>query len=183
MIKAIIFDFYGVIYSDELWNYIAEHSDALQSDSDDVNLGHTNWEAFRKTIATKMQMPVQQVEDMFAKSNINRQLIGKIHQLSQRYKIGLLTDANRAHIEPLLNQLGVDTVFDAVAVSSDSGHVKPDPFAYQAVCKKLEVEPEEAVFIDDLNRNVVGAREIGMQAILYKDFNQFSKELEVLLAG
>jgi epoxide hydrolase-like predicted phosphatase len=59
----------------------------------------------------------------------------------------------------------VAELFDDVVDSSEVGMRKPDPAIYRLACERLEVAPEAALFIDDHQGNVVGARAIGMGAI------------------
>jgi epoxide hydrolase-like predicted phosphatase len=55
--------------------------------------------------------------------------------------------------------------FDAFVESSVVGLRKPDPRIYLFACKSLAIEPSEAVFLDDIGRNLKTARELGMTTI------------------
>ena len=59
--------------------------------------------------------------------------------------------------------------FDVIVESSKSGLRKPDPAIYQLVCRQLEVEPSEVVFLDDLGVNLKPARQLGMTTIKVTD--------------
>lgn len=56
-------------------------------------------------------------------------------------------------------------LFDAFIESSKVGLRKPDPRIYQLACHSLGVAPTEAVFLDDIGRNLKAARELGMRTI------------------
>lgn len=56
-------------------------------------------------------------------------------------------------------------LFDAFVESSKVGLRKPDPRIYQLACDALGVAPSEAVFLDDIGRNLKAARELGMRTI------------------
>jgi putative hydrolase of the HAD superfamily len=56
-------------------------------------------------------------------------------------------------------------LFDAFIESSKVGLRKPDPRIYRLACDSLGVEPGEAVFLDDIGRNLKAARELGMRTI------------------
>ena len=56
-------------------------------------------------------------------------------------------------------------LFDLVVESSVEGIRKPDPEIYQLTCARLDVRPENAVFLDDLGVNLKPARALGMQTI------------------
>ena len=55
--------------------------------------------------------------------------------------------------------------FDAFVESSLVGLRKPDPRIYLLACESLAIEPSEAVFLDDIGRNLKAARELGMTTI------------------
>jgi putative hydrolase of the HAD superfamily len=51
-------------------------------------------------------------------------------------------------------------------VSCRTGYRKPDPEAYLAAARGMDVAPEQCVFVDDRRKNVEGARQVGMTALL-----------------
>jgi len=55
--------------------------------------------------------------------------------------------------------------FDAFIESSKVGLRKPDPRIYALACDALGALPSEAVFLDDIGRNLKAARELGMRTI------------------
>jgi putative hydrolase of the HAD superfamily len=56
-------------------------------------------------------------------------------------------------------------LFDAFVESAVVGLRKPDPRIYALACDALGVRPPEAVFLDDIGRNLKAARELGMATI------------------
>jgi putative hydrolase of the HAD superfamily len=56
-------------------------------------------------------------------------------------------------------------LFDVFVESSKLGLRKPDPRIYLHACEALGVAPREAVFLDDIGRNLKAARELGMTTI------------------
>jgi putative hydrolase of the HAD superfamily len=69
-------------------------------------------------------------------------------------------------------------LFDVVVESSKEGLRKPDPAIYDLVCHRLEVDPTEAVFLDDLGVNLKPARALGMTTIKVLDPDDALAELE-----
>ena len=72
----------------------------------------------------------------------------------------------------------VFALFDHVIESSRAGLRKPDPRIYRMACDALGVEPENAVYLDDLGINLKPAREIGMTTIKVTDPAAALAELE-----
>uniref|UniRef100_A0A0R3PAM4 HAD family phosphatase n=1 Tax=Angiostrongylus costaricensis TaxID=334426 RepID=A0A0R3PAM4_ANGCS len=68
--------------------------------------------------------------------------------------------ADRARCLPTIPE-GFGNHFDLVAESCRLGMRKPDVDIYQHVCQKMKVTPAECVFLDDLEPNVVAAKELG----------------------
>ena len=72
-------------------------------------------------------------------------------------------------------------IFGWIIESSQIGIRKPEPKFYELACKKLEIKPCEAVFLDDLGVNLKPARAMGMTTIKVVDPNQAIKDLEAVL--
>ena len=68
--------------------------------------------------------------------------------------------------------------FDRIFISTKMHMAKPDKEAYQYVLKQLKVKPAEAMMVDDRIENLLPARRLGMQGILYKNSRQFGRELK-----
>lgn len=93
----------------------------------------------------------------------------------------MISNVGQGFIERMFVEKPASHYFDSIVLSSEVGLVKPDVRIYELSVKQLGVETEDCVFIDDLEKNVIGAREAGMQAIVYKDFEQFLSDLEKLI--
>jgi putative hydrolase of the HAD superfamily len=72
-------------------------------------------------------------------------------------------------------------LFDVFVESAIEGLRKPDPAIYRLTCERLGVDFPEAVFLDDIGRNLKTARELGMATIKVTDPDQALTDLETLL--
>ena len=72
--------------------------------------------------------------------------------------------------------------FDAFFESSVLGLQKPDPRIYEHACRELGIAPSEAVFLDDIGRNLKTARALGMTTLKVDDPESALAELESLLS-
>jgi len=83
------------------------------------------------------------------------------------YPLGVVSDAQKVF---WLNEgeiLGIRQFFKFVLLSTHFGFRKPDPRLFRIACTMLNTPPEETVYIgNDLETDVKGAKQIGMQAIL-----------------
>ena len=73
------------------------------------------------------------------------------------------------------------SLFDLVIESSLVGARKPEPRFYQIALKRLEIEPRQAVYLDDLGINLKPARALGMTTIKVESPEQALGELETVL--
>jgi len=62
-----------------------------------------------------------------------------------------------------------DGLFETIVISGEVGLHKPEPEIYLLACERLEIEPAEAIFVDDLRENIAGAEAVGMTGILHRD--------------
>lgn len=78
--------------------------------------------------------------------------------------------------------LGVDAeLFDLVVESARLGIRKPDPRIFTYTCEQLGIAPAQAVFLDDIGRNLKAARALGMTTIKVEDPQAALVALEQLL--
>jgi epoxide hydrolase-like predicted phosphatase len=73
-----------------------------------------------------------------------------------------------------------EELFDVVVISGEVGMRKPEPEIYAEVCRRLAVEPDECVFVDDLAPNVRGAVAVGMVGVHHRSAGQTAAELAQL---
>ncbi|HEY9291436.1 MAG TPA: HAD-IA family hydrolase [Microlunatus sp.] len=72
-------------------------------------------------------------------------------------------------------------LFDQQYYSSELGLAKPDPAFFGAIIGQLGIAPREALFVDDVEVNVAGARAAGLNAEIFAQ-NAGIDELERILA-
>jgi epoxide hydrolase-like predicted phosphatase len=75
---------------------------------------------------------------------------------------------------------GWDELFDAVVISGEVGMRKPEPEIYRHAAALLGVEPQECVFVDDLQPNIRGAVDVGMVGVHHVTAEDTVVELEAL---
>ena len=59
--------------------------------------------------------------------------------------------------------------FSGILVSAEELLMKPDVKVYQRLCDKFDLQMDECVFVDDLQKNVDGAIAAGMQGYCFAD--------------
>jgi 2-haloacid dehalogenase len=71
----------------------------------------------------------------------------------------------------------VFAVFDDVVVSGAEGVAKPDPEIFEVLRRRLGTRIDDVFYVDDAVRNVMAARDAGMDAVLFTDAAALAADL------
>ena len=198
MIKAVIFDFGRVIsaqkpaslfrsYEDELGlspgvlNRVMFGSDAWQ----ETLVGRKTSDDYWREIGPALGLDTTEEIDAFrrryhADEAINTGVVELIRRLHGRYKLAVLSNSPPG-LARWLDDWEILHLFDVVVCSGDEGITKPDPAIFGLALERLDVAPEEAVFIDDYPGHVEAARSLGLHGILFTTAQALESELDDLL--
>ncbi len=148
-----------------------------------LNTGKITYVEFIKSAAQMAGISPELAREFIDNNKPNLQLFAYIEQkLKPKYKIGMLSNAGENWLEEMFTskQIGF---FDDIVLSFKTGFIKPQEEIYHLAANNLGVLTEECVFIDDLAKHAEGAKQAGMTAILYSNFEQMKHDLEELLAA
>ncbi len=109
---------------------------------------------------------------------IRPEMVEAVRRCHAVMKTALLTNNFIAEGEGRSEFGGLLDSFDLIIESSKSGLRKPDPRVYRLACEHLEIEPSEAIFLDDLGVNLKPARAMGMTTIKVLSADQALADLE-----
>jgi len=87
-----------------------------------------------------------------------------ILQLRDMGPIGLLSNAMPS-IKRVFDNAGLLELFDDVVISCEIGAQKPSEKMYATICERMEVEPGDCIFVDDVIANLEAAEKFGMQGV------------------
>lgn len=83
------------------------------------------------------------------------------------YRLGVISNAD-GRIEALLESVGLRGHFEFVVDSELFGVTKPDPEIFLEGCRRMELPPEECLYVGDLYPvDYLGATRAGLQAVLF----------------
>ena len=100
--------------------------------------------------------------------------VKKVQELKKNYNIYLFSNTNQIHIERLLIEFkaehGIDftDLFKAVYYSHEIHDRKPEISSFEKVIVLSGVKPEETLFVDDLEKNVLAAQKAGLKTLWLK---------------
>ncbi|MCC7361896.1 MAG: HAD family phosphatase [Anaerolineales bacterium] len=184
MIKAVVFDFGGVLLRTadqsgrERWearlglpprglsklvfdSEAARRATAGAAGTDEV------WGHVAATLHLEPDALAELQRDFWSGDKVDTQLVALIRSLRPRYQTAILSNAwpdGRALFTKLF---GASDTFDLFIISSEEHLAKPEARLYHLAAERLGVQSSEVVFVDDFAHNVEGARAAGMQAIHY----------------
>ena len=122
--------------------------------------------------------PAEVRKRLWGKIRRNDEMIETATRIAGHYKVGLLT--NNVKEWGGWREFYPTDVFHVVVDSSDVGMRKPDPRIYRLTCERLGVMPQRAVFVDDIEDNVVGARNVGLRGIRFTTNGEVIEQLREL---
>lgn len=147
----------GEITTQELWEFVGRKYD-LSSDA---------LQAF--------------MEKFWAGDRVDHDLVDQIRSLRDAYITGLLSNAWDDLRYFIVHEWEIDDAFDDITISAEEGVAKPDARIYEIALERAGVEPEQAVFLDDMERNIDAARRVGMHGIVFQSPEQATQALWQLL--
>jgi beta-phosphoglucomutase len=194
MLRAIIFDFNGVIFNDEPIHF-ASMRDAVASLGITVTreeywrdyLPLDDWHCLA-AICAAHSFPISKEETehilQLKQQNYRRMLDGHFPVLSgtiqfirtaaQKYPLAIASGARRAEIEVVLQQTGLQACFRVVLAAEDFVRAKPHPESYLLALARLNenlsstaspIGPAECLVIEDSVGGVLGSRKAGMYCL------------------
>ena len=119
-------------------------------------------------------------EELFGKffnPGIIQGTIKIIERLKNNSRVVCGTNTIDSHYYYLLNK-GSYEIFDEVYASTLMGISKPDPDFYWHILNKEGIKPENTVFVDDMEENIISAQEIGINSILFTDPDSLGQQIK-----
>lgn len=188
MIRAIISDCFGVLYTGSLQTLLsmapATQRDAMMKIVAQSDYGDLTRSQFNVAVGQLVGLSEQEVEAIVtARRQRNPAMVQYLHELRGRgYVTALLSNIGADSIERLFTPDELAMLFDVTVLSYQVRLRKPDHAIYRLTAERLGVAPGECIMIDDVTENCDGARQAGMQAIHHTDSEQTRQALEALLA-
>ena len=182
-VKAVIFDCFGVLYTDSKQSLLdivpQDRRQELQDLFTSNNYGYFGRQEYLAQAAEIVGRTEAEVADYIAhEHHLNTTLVTLIsEQLRSEYKIGLLSNIGREWIDDFFSRYQLHELFDEVVLSGEEGLTKPHPAIFELIASRLGLEPADCVMIDDIPENCEGAEMAGMQAIRYLSNQQLLEEL------
>ena len=206
-LKAILWDFGGVFTTSpfENFNLLEERCGAPKDfirTLNSVNPTTNAWAQFESN-----QVSLEEFDELFAKESklagyeirgkevismlsgdLRPKMVELLKRCKDQYKVACITNNVKAGRGPGMSNdddkaskvSKVMELFDDVIESSVEGIRKPNPEIYKLACRRISVEPEKCLFIDDLGINLKPAKELGMKTIKVLSEAQALKDISLI---
>jgi len=185
MYKAIIFDFFGVIKTDQYENWLQsrgyERTGAFAHASQDADSGNISMEEFFERLGRLSNQTTQDVKaQYYTDDTINNEIIALIKTLRHHYRLALLSNSNSAYLRGILKQYALEPLFDEIIISGEIGLTKPGKEIFNYTLHKLNMNYDEVIFIDDRQENIIAAERLGIRSLLFTHADKLTHDLEGL---
>lgn len=199
-IRAIIFDLGGVLVRtvdfsprqklaerygmtlDELMRLVFGNEAGERAQRGLVTI-EQHWEYVRQSLGLSTDELSDFKNNFWGNDFLDLELVNTLRRLRSNYRTALLSNAFDDLRWLVSEKLQFADAFDEMIISAEVGFMKPDPRIYNLALERLGVDANEAVFVDDMLRNVEGAQAVGMLGILYKNTPQVLADLNTLVEG
>lgn len=153
----------------------------------DANLGRISEADFAQVLGRLYGLDESATEELHADlwdwylGELNTEMADYFQRLRPRYRTAILSNAAAGGRREEERRYGFSAMADVLVYSYEVGIEKPDRRIYEITCERLGVRPSEVVFLDDLEVNVVAARQVGMRAVRFQSTAQAIYEMEACL--
>ncbi len=195
MIETVIFDLGGVVLNRGLWcfwDYMKKEygisnetsTKFFLSSYKDYFSGKISEEDFWKTYLKGVDLDEDwkklrnEMLNLFKPNKGMPELLSSLKE--KGYNLILLSDQTKEWWPFLNTKYDVSSYFDHCVVSYEVGVNKPDPEIYRVALKNTSSAPADCVFVDDLEKNLPPAEELGMKTILFTDVENLKNKLKEL---
>ena len=184
MIKALILDFGGVVFTNKPKDQWIGEKGLLKIDSaiwDQAGLGLISDETLFEKIAQVYNVQSDDIKTwLFSRREPNKEFLDLLAKLKPGIKKAIINNGPKSIFRGMLSKFELPIKFDELMNSAEEGVKKPNSEIYLRACKRLGVEPSECLFIDDDEGNIKGAEALGMRAIYFKNVEDLEKEFVLL---
>lgn len=194
MIKVIIFDLGGVLFTNGTKKFIETISHRYNIDKEKVKevMDGEIGSLYREAKISRNEFWNRLLEGLQINADIDKleeewisgyELIegtrDLIQELSKRYKVYFLSDNVKERVDKINEKHNFLDWFEDGVFSHEAGVRKPNPEIYRIALTKAQASPEEAVFIDDKPHFLIPAKEMGMLTFVFETPEKLRKDLKM----
>ena len=192
--KGVIFDL-----GDVLLTWSPETSTSISAKMMGSILSSSTWMKYERglvdqdtcyhQIAQDLSIPASEVAEAFSQARDslrpNNTMVSLIHDLKAKSqgttKIIAMSNMAKEDFASISTKMMDWSLFDQIFISGHAGMRKPDLEFYRHVLREIELSPEEVIFIDDRQENILAARSLDIESILFDNDVAVVRALRTIL--
>jgi len=185
-IRTVLFDMGNVLVSFSHERMFSQLGDACGRTGEEVKTfladtalanrfetGKVDAKGFHQEIERWVQRPIDEATLLRAGADIfwlDTPMPEVLKQIkSQGVRLVLLSNTSSTHIDIIREQWSFLDEFDELVLSYRVGAMKPDAAIYEAALAKINCDPSECFYTDDVAPYVEAGRTHGLQAEIFRD--------------
>ncbi len=157
--------------NDDLWN---EFDLGVMKDEDIVDSFKSKLPKYAKEIDLFMKEPIELVKEFDYAGPLVKAL------KTAGYNVYLLSNYPKRMYEMHWSRFSFIDEIDGLVVSSLEKVMKPDRRIYEILLDRYNLEANETCFIDDREVNVEAARQLGIEGIVFKGYDDLLEKFKEL---
>lgn len=196
MIKNIIFDFGGVILTDDDAGVLFDNKEIKEKFNVEEVVLQNAWTKYWPEVGEN-RMTIFEFYNNFLKEisgNEDRRFAEELFgiykertctlepynllpNIKKNYKLFALTNIFKEGLEFKKAKYGLDSLFETVIASCEVKVSKANPEIFQILLDQTKIIPKESLFVDDREKNTAQANKMGFKTLLYDNFINFKEKL------
>jgi epoxide hydrolase-like predicted phosphatase len=197
-IRAVVFDIGGVLEITPATGWVQKWETRLQLQPGELNerlmgvwnrgsIGTISEAEVEKSVGEILGLDQAHVDafmsDLWEEylGELNVELAAYFASLRPRYQTAILSNSFVGARRKEQERYQFGELCDLIIYSHEEGMEKPARRIYGLTCERLGMQPEEVIFLDDFEPNIVAAHELGMHAILFRNTTQAITDIEAYL--
>ena len=184
MIKAVFFDYDGVLTTDKTGSLTTTRHLSKATGIElsvvkatfnrynrDLTLGKTThiqvWHDICSALGQKLD--IRLLFEAFESTRMNEGMLSLARELKRKHLVGIITDNKKDRIDHLKRYQQLESVFSPIVISAEVGFDKKSDEIFLHALQLAKVSAEEAVFIDNSKDNLVAPNALGIKTVFHDD--------------
>jgi HAD superfamily hydrolase (TIGR01549 family) len=139
------------------------------------SVDHSFWSIFHTSLLQEVDAEDDDLRDKLIENTQNSAnwdqilpgTVEALQRIGRSYAIAVISNSD-GNINEVLRRCGIADCFGCITDSGIVGREKPHPEIFQAALRDMQAEPAESLYVGDVySVDYVGARNVGMQAVLF----------------
>ncbi|MDR4170123.1 HAD family hydrolase [Bacillus nitratireducens] len=130
-------------------------------------------ESLFNEFAPKYRLPHNYIQDFWNENfpkcfSIDQNTIHFLNHIKRHFKIGIITNGSTHRQKAKIINTNLNNYFDTIIISEEVGLSKPDKRIFELALNKLNVQPENTLFVgDDLEKDIAGCQNANIKGVWF----------------